>query len=196
MSAEENDQAMMEYKKVCNRMYPARSRATKRAIQEKKETVHEGCMQLRPSEALRGQTIGVYQARGAVRMEFDIMAQIMNVCRLSGECFCNPVAFTLSRAGEVHAVPCSTCASTEEHRAAHPESEAADPELGAVDRDLNTDTATSLWRIVAKYVRKDTVWRIVGIVVLVDRGSTRQAYRRRTGYCVMGLGASRDGIDQ
>lgn len=65
------------------------------------------------------------------------------------------------------------------------ESNAGNLELGAVSTGLNIETPTSLLRIVAQYVRKDRVWRIVSSFITGDRGGTRQAYRRRTAYRVI-----------
>ena len=95
MSVEEKDQAMMEYRKACNRMYQARSRATKKAIQEEKETEHGGGMALRPLALIREQANGGYQARRAVGMEFDVKSQFMHACREIGECLGIPVSFPL-----------------------------------------------------------------------------------------------------
>lgn len=117
MSAEEKDQAMMEYRKARNRMYQARSRATQRAIQEEKETEHEGGMELRPLAVIRRQANGGYQTRGAVGMEFDIKAQLMHACGEIGEYLGIAVAFPLHSSGEVHAVPCPPRASVKERGA-------------------------------------------------------------------------------
>ena len=187
MSVEEKDQAMMEYRKACNRMYQARSRATKRAIQEGKETEHERSMALRALAVIRGQANGVYQARGVVGMEFYIKGQFMHACRDIRECPGIPVSFPLSSAGEVHAIPCSSRASIQEREAVRSDSDAADPERCAANRDLNIKHSTSLLRIVAKYVRKDRVWCTVSSVISGDQGGKRQSYNRRTAYRVMDL---------
>ena len=60
ISVEEKDKAMMEYRKASNRMYQARSRATKSAIQYEKKIEHERSMALRPLAVIRGQDNGGY----------------------------------------------------------------------------------------------------------------------------------------
>lgn len=137
-------------------------------------------MHLRRLAAIRAQQNGGYKAKGAISIEFDTKIELTHACREMGESLCIPMAFKLSNASEERATPYVGRASVEEEDDGDNESAVAEP-------PADTKTQVESVRIVAKYVRNDKVWRIVGSDIQGDRGHAFGAHSRPSAYRIIHL---------